>query len=139
MQESTLVKLEQLFLALADKTRLRLLTLMANGEVSVGFLADTLGESQPKISRHLAYLRGAGLVSTRRDGKWVYYGLEDQSDSDVKRILDATLRPSIDGRMEQPSLLNDGENSWSNSYQTDVSAESYIENWEPAEIEIFLL
>ena len=53
MQENTLNELGNLFLALSDKTRLRLLSLMANGEVSVGYLADQLGESQPKISRHL--------------------------------------------------------------------------------------
>lgn len=64
---------------------------MANGEVPVGFLADELGESQPKISRHLAYLRNAGLVSTRRDGKWVYYGIEPQVDRGVADVLDAAL------------------------------------------------
>ncbi len=86
-----LTGLETLFLALSDKTRLRLLSLMANGEVPVGFLADELGESQPKISRHLAYLRNAGLVSTRRDGKWVYYGIEPQVDRGVADVLDAAL------------------------------------------------
>src|SRR6185295_2532045 len=77
----TLVELEKLFLALSDKTRLRLLSLMADGEVPVGYLADKLGESQPKISRHLAYLRSADLVTTRRDGKWIYYSIGPQSDA----------------------------------------------------------
>jgi len=68
-------ELERLFLGLADRTRLRLLGLMANGPVSVGEMVSSTGESQPKISRHLAYLRNAGLVETSRDGKWIYYGL----------------------------------------------------------------
>lgn len=82
---------ERLFLALGDKTRLRLLALMAEGEVSVGFLADRLGESQPKVSRHLAYLRNAGVVETRRDGKWIYYGICYPDDASQKRILDTIL------------------------------------------------
>ncbi len=92
MQDSTLTRLENLFLALSDKTRLRLLALMVDGEVPVGDLVESLGDSQPKISRHLAYLRSAGLVSTRRDGKWIYYGIEAQTDAAVARVLDATLR-----------------------------------------------
>lgn len=62
-----------LFLALSDPTRLKLLRLMADGERSVGYLAEKLGESQPKVSRHLAFLRDHDVVSTRRDGKHIYY------------------------------------------------------------------
>jgi DNA-binding transcriptional ArsR family regulator len=76
-----LAALENLFLGLADKTRLRLLGLMAEGPVAVGHLVSETGESQPKISRHLAYLRNAGLVDTTRDGKWIYYGLADLADA----------------------------------------------------------
>ncbi len=79
--------LNSLFVALSDPTRLRLLRLMADGEVSVGYLADELGESQPKISRHLATLRSMGLVSTRRDGKWIYYAIERQADDTADAIL----------------------------------------------------
>ena len=75
MHQSTLAGLANLFLALSDKTRLRILALMADGEVAVGHLADALGESQPKISRHLAYLRRAEIVTARRDGKWIHYRL----------------------------------------------------------------
>lgn len=74
MNES-LVELERVFLALSDKTRIRLIALMSDGEVSVNYLCDSLGESQPKVSRHLAYLRTMGMVKTRRDGKWIYYRL----------------------------------------------------------------
>lgn len=85
--KSNLGEYEQLFLALGDKTRLRLLTLMANEPVSVGFLVDKLGESQPKVSRHLAYLRNARVVDTRRDGKWIYYGIQRSEDADINRVV----------------------------------------------------
>ncbi|MCV4655760.1 metalloregulator ArsR/SmtB family transcription factor, partial [Escherichia coli] len=73
LADSRLEKLEKLFLALSDRTRLRLLNLMRNGEICVCFFTEVLGESQPKVSRHLAYLRNAGLVKARREGKWVHY------------------------------------------------------------------
>jgi DNA-binding transcriptional ArsR family regulator len=79
--------LDTLFLALSDPTRLRLLSLMGAGEVSVSFLADETGESQPKISRHLAYLRDCGVVETRRDGKWIYYRIAEQRNRTSDRIL----------------------------------------------------
>lgn len=74
MNES-LDEIERIFLALSDKTRIRLVDLMSDGEVSVNFLCESLGVSQPKVSRHLAYLRTMGMVNTRRDGKWIYYSL----------------------------------------------------------------
>src|SRR3569623_2337837 len=84
--------LENLFLGLAEKSRLRLLGLMAAGPVSVGHLVAETGESQPKISRHLAYLRNAGLVDTTRDGKWIYYGVADLANgsaaSDFRCVVD---------------------------------------------------
>ena len=86
-----LTALENLFLGLADKTRLRLLGLMAAGPVSVGHLVSETGESQPKISRHLAYLRNAGLVDTTRDGKWVYYGLVELDDVHVDSIYQCVV------------------------------------------------
>src|SRR2546427_11951235 len=67
--------LEQLFRALADSTRLRLLNLMNGREVCVCYFVEILKTSQPKISRHLAYLRRAGIVAARRDGKWMHYRL----------------------------------------------------------------
>lgn len=98
LKDANLMELERLFLSLADKTRLRLLALMAGEPVSVGFLVDELGESQPKVSRHLAYLRNSGVVTTRRDGKWIYYGVQDSADPDVDRVLKfiiATLSGTI--------------------------------------------
>ena len=69
------VALDTLFQTLGDRTRLRLLNLMEGGEVCVCFLVEILEAPQPKISRHLAYLRRAGLVEARRDGKWMSYSL----------------------------------------------------------------
>jgi len=61
--------LERFFQALGDTTRLRLLNLMGDQEICVCYLVEILGYPQPKISRHLAYLRSAGIVSARREGK----------------------------------------------------------------------
>lgn len=97
INDKTVAALENLFLSLSDKTRLRLLSLMANEEVSVGYLADTLGESQPKISRHLAYLRNAGLVDTRRDGRWIYYAIAMPDDA----VAAGVLKMAVGG--EQPT------------------------------------
>jgi ArsR family transcriptional regulator, arsenate/arsenite/antimonite-responsive transcriptional repressor len=76
--------------ALADETRLRLLCLIEGGEVCVCQLQDVLKTNQPKISRHLAYLRKAGLVEARRDGKWSHYRLR-KLDADLGKILSQTL------------------------------------------------
>jgi ArsR family transcriptional regulator len=84
--------LDRLFRALADPLRLRLLNLIAGREICVCFLVEILGTSQPKISRHLAYLRRAGLVAARSDGKWVHYRLVEPSDETAAEILQATLR-----------------------------------------------
>lgn len=83
---------ELFFAALADKTRLRLLNLMSDGEVCTCFFADTLETNDPKISRHLAYLKRAGLVKGRREGKWVHYSLVEPADPSAREIFDATLK-----------------------------------------------
>ena len=83
---------ELFFKALADRTRLRLLNLMGADEVCVCFFVEVLKTNQPKISRHLAYLRRAGIVSTRRDGPWMHYRIAKPSDPDAARILDDILQ-----------------------------------------------
>lgn len=83
---------ELFFSALADRTRLRLLNLMRSGEVCVCFFAETLNTNNPKISRHLSYLKRAGLVSGRRDGKWTHYSITPPSDALAREVFDATLR-----------------------------------------------
>ncbi len=82
--------LEQLFQALGDRTRLRILNLLAEGEIFVCFFVCVLDEGQPKVSRHLAYLRRAGLVNARRDGKWMHYRLAD-SDGVTEKVVAAAL------------------------------------------------
>jgi ArsR family transcriptional regulator len=80
-----------LFAALSDRTRLRLLNLMDGREVCVCYFVEILGQSQPKISRHLAYLRRAGVVAARREGKWMHYKIVVPSHSGAARILRETL------------------------------------------------
>jgi ArsR family transcriptional regulator, arsenate/arsenite/antimonite-responsive transcriptional repressor len=80
--------LERLFKALADTTRLRILGLLLTGEVCVCHIHESLRIAQPKASRHLAYLRRAGLVATRRDGVWMHYRLADAADPEVRAIRD---------------------------------------------------
>ena len=80
-----------LFEALADRTRLRLLHLMTAGEICVCYFVEVLGESQTKISRHLAYLRRAGVVAARRDGKWMHYRIVRPTDAQQARVLDCAL------------------------------------------------
>ena len=79
--------LDFLFKALADRTRLRLISLIGDTEVCVCFFVVILKISQPKISRHLAYLRRAGIVSARREGKWMHYRLTEPPDEHAARIF----------------------------------------------------
>ncbi len=84
--------LVKLFAALADPTRLRLLNLMNGREVCVCYFVEILEQGQPKISRHLAYLRRAGIVEARREGKWMHYRIERPDDARAAAILDVTLK-----------------------------------------------
>ena len=84
--------LETLFKALSDRTRLRILALLAQREVCVCEIHEALGIPQPTASRHLAYLRRSGLVTDRRKGLWVYYGLSEQADPVVRGVLGAVGR-----------------------------------------------
>ena len=79
--------LETLFKALADNTRLRLIHLLGDDELCVCSCVEILKTNQPKVSRHLAYLRRAGLVTARRDGKWTHYRLAQPADTHVARIF----------------------------------------------------
>jgi ArsR family transcriptional regulator len=83
--------LPRFFQALGDGTRLRLLNLMGEREVCVCYFVEILGAPQPKISRHLAYLRSAGIVSARREGKWMHYRIVMPPDSGAAQLLRQTL------------------------------------------------
>jgi ArsR family transcriptional regulator len=76
-----------LFKALADRTRLRLINLIGEDEVCVCFFVEVLKTNQPKISRHLAYLKRAGVVSARREGKWIHYRIVEPADPHAANIF----------------------------------------------------
>jgi ArsR family transcriptional regulator len=98
-----------LFAALADPTRLRLLNLMNGREVCVCYFVEILKQGQPKISRHLAYLRRAGIVQARREGKWMHYGIEPPQDSRAAVILETTLRSLTQDEQMQGDLKRLGQ------------------------------
>jgi len=91
MKKPIEIDMERFFVALSDRTRLRLLNLMEEDEVCVCFFVEILGEPQPKISRHLAYLRRAGIVEARREGKWIHYRVVMPADQHASRVLKDVL------------------------------------------------
>ena len=134
MDNARLSEMANLFLALSDKTRLRIVGMMRNCEVSVGEFSQALGDSQPKISRHLAYLRSMGIVSARRDGKWVYYRIDTSANPGVEAILQAVL--------DQVSPPAEGRPAEIAAHAREDAAEPptwHPENPTQGEIDIFLL
>lgn len=93
-----------LLAALADRTRLRLLNLMNGKEVCVCYFVEILAQSQPKVSRHLAYLRRAGIVAARREGKWMHYRIVVPTHAGAARILSETLSVLREDRAMQADL-----------------------------------
>ena len=83
--------LTSVYAALSDPTRLRMLALIADGEICVCHIHDSLGVPQPTASRHLAYLRKAGLVETRRDGIWMHYRLAAFPDPVIRTVVESAL------------------------------------------------
>src|SRR6476620_107203 len=96
-------ELENLFKALADKTRLRILALLGNNEVCVCHIHDTLGLPQPTVSRHLAYLRRSGLVAARRDGVWMHYRVSTSLAPEIRQVLAV----SVDALARQTTTAKD--------------------------------
>jgi ArsR family transcriptional regulator len=78
---------DELFRALGEPTRLRLMLLLREGDVCVCHLVSTLEQSQPLISKHLAALRRAGLVSSRKDGLWRHYSLAEPGSAAHAKLL----------------------------------------------------
>ena len=109
MGRSAKFDLVTLFAALADPTRLRLLNLMDGREVCVCYFVEILKQGQPKISRHLAYLRRAGIVEARRDGKWMHYRIQRPDDTKAAAILDATFKSFETDRNMQADLARLGQ------------------------------
>jgi ArsR family transcriptional regulator, arsenate/arsenite/antimonite-responsive transcriptional repressor len=100
--KSPLNRVDSMFRAFSDRTRLRILNLLREGEVCVCDLQAVLGAPQPKVSRHLAYLRRAGLVDVRREGKWMHYKL---APTPHKTVLDAILDAIADDRQMRRDRL----------------------------------
>ena len=92
------------FAALADENRLRLLQLIRDGEICVCYLQEVLQTNQPKISRHLAYLKRAGLVEARREGKWMHYRLKPMDGG-----LNAILAKTLDRLQKEPQIRKDAQ------------------------------
>ena len=93
---------ELFFRALADSTRLRIINLIGDQEVCVCFFVEILKTNQPKISRHLAYLRRAGIVAARREGIWMHYRIATpENESAAKVLLDVREWLASDAAMQQ--------------------------------------
>ncbi len=100
-------KTAQLFKALSDETRLRILALLAEGELCVCDLMATLELPQSTVSRHLAYLRNTELVEDRRQGVWMYYRLAEKGGAlrrDLMALLQIHLNKLPQTRQDQSSL-----------------------------------
>lgn len=131
-----LTYMANLYMALADRTRLRILNLLCDGEVCVADFTEVLGGSQPKISRHLAYLRNVGVVDTRRDGKWIYYYIRRSDDQSMRNIIAAALNSlsvceicTADTGRYSGSLTADRRDTSSTKNESDYTyAETYMSN-----------
>jgi ArsR family transcriptional regulator len=92
--------LVRLLEALADPTRLRIVNLLRGGELCVCYFVELLSEPQPKISRHLAYLRRAEIVSARRDGKWMHYSLAEPAQP-FRQVFNAVISAMANDKQMQ--------------------------------------
>lgn len=139
-------------MALADKTRLRLLNLLNEDEVCVFYFTEVLQETQTKISRHLACLRRAKIVETRRAGKWIYYRLVNFEDENVERIFDELRRwmetdqqmqrdrerfSQICGRMEKTQTF--GQNVFPKSDAVETNVKKSQHHYQRTPLAEFLL
>ena len=87
MKPAPTISVDRMFKAFSDRTRLRILNLLRNGELCVCDIVNVLQASQPLVSRHLAYLRRAGLVLARKDGLWMHYRLAPANSDFHKSLL----------------------------------------------------
>ena len=116
--------IERMLLGLAEQTRLRILGILKDGEASVSTITERLGLAQPKVSRHLAYLKESGIALARRDGKQIFYRLADDLRS--ASIVMAVIR-ELDGVTPSDQRL-----STANTYgrphisQRDEEMETYL-------------
>ncbi len=147
MKNKIAAETEEFFLALADATRLRLLNLMREREVNVNSFVEILGESQPKISRHLAVLRNAGIVELRREGKWIHYKIAQPKDEFAALVLrDALdwLNSQVEMRRENEKYLKarglpEQTRAEESSSRSNIFAETNVKENKSRELEIYLL
>jgi ArsR family transcriptional regulator len=91
MQTVVADQIDLMFRAFCDRTRLRILSLLQGGELCVGDLVESLEVSQPKVSRHLAQLRKAGLVAVRKEGLWCHYSLASAKTEFHRKLLECAV------------------------------------------------
>ena len=84
-------QVDLMFRAFCDRTRLRILSLLQDGELCVGDIVETLQVPQPRVSRHLANLRKAGLVTVRKEGLWCHYSLAVPKTSFHRKLLECAV------------------------------------------------
>ena len=122
------MRTEALFRALADLTRLRILRLLGSMELAVGELAQALGQSQPRVSRHVGILCDAGLAERRREGSWVFLRAAGGQESFGRRIVDllayaersdADFAKQCDGDRRKLAEIRQGRESRAESYFAD--------------------
>jgi ArsR family transcriptional regulator, arsenate/arsenite/antimonite-responsive transcriptional repressor len=105
MKTASVNAVDRMFRALSDPTRLRILNLLLGGELCVCDIVDTLRIAQPTASRHLAYLRTARLVESRRDGLWIHYKLAAAQTPFHRKLIECLG----DCRQELPQLAKDAK------------------------------
>ena len=104
---SLMKKIVNIFKALSDDTRLRVIKLLEDRELCVCELMQVLDMSQPRISRHLSVLKNAGLVNDRREGKWIHYSLRNGVENEaINAVLQTISRLAGD----PPLFQNDRRN-----------------------------
>ena len=106
------IQLDVMFRAVCDRTRVRILNILRGGELCVGDIVEILQAPQPRISRHLSYLKKAGLVTARREGLWMHYSLAPVHSEFHRKLLDCMVVcfqevPEVQGDELRASRLSD--------------------------------
>ena len=119
-------EMEQVFKALADATRLRILNLLLHGELCVCDIQFVLESPQPNVSRHLTYLKNAGLVQDRREGPRIYYSLMQGTTGIPKDIFPFLLR-----LFRQPRILKGDLRKLRKAVER---GDCHARNWQPTSL-----
>jgi ArsR family transcriptional regulator len=90
-ENATPEQVDRMFRAFCDRTRLRILSLLEDGEFCVGDIVAILDVPQPRVSRHLGHLKKAGLVVARKSGLWIHYSLAPPSSTFHRKLLECAV------------------------------------------------